>query len=549
MVDESGSVSAALMHLFYYQQGIFVDEAQPGSLLREVAAGVSVANPSSAQPPPWQHSAQALQEPPPESAATPWPQTLVSQVARAADGAGDGRDYGQPSGGSSAKVNALYERRAELKWCLETGSLRAQNEALESQVLKMQEDFIALQDEFKNMKESCGAKLESLSKALETQQAVTWAAEKRVICTEDLVRFHEEQRRLMAGHWKSQCQMKDERIRYLNLQLTEYTSDWSHSGAPRQTEASLSHELQCLQDRHGELRAHRARRGARLEGLGTRLAEARAEEQALREAEAEARAAACSSASSSQASRVPSEVAVASAGLRGQLRLLEEWREARELAAAAEGDLPWPHSCIWRDELDVRERQLEKITAQLDRTNNALHAAQAALAVQRARHEEMKSKHREAEVDFREGERQKARWQNHCLEFRRAEADLRRSLEARAPRAAGALSAAPAQAAGDSVLSSAIVASGGTALGHYLRGGVHPAGQPPQSGFLLEASRGGRHAGTGPPMQDRAAAVGRETRRLVTLQQHAEAQAADEAYGSGLSHAAEVARPFLTRPP
>merc|ERR1712187_330299 len=85
---------------------------------------------------------------------------------------------------------------------------------------------------------------------------------------------------------------------------------------------------------------------------------------------------------------------VGSASLRGKVELLRQILEKHEKREMHVAEPTWPHTCIWRDELDVRECQLEKITAELDRSNNALHAAQAALTQQRERHEEMKNKHR-----------------------------------------------------------------------------------------------------------------------------------------------------------
>jgi len=343
-----------------------------------------------------------------------------------------------------AKIRALRERCAELQWRVESSALRSENEALESQVLQMQEVFLALQEDFREMKDRFGVRLEELHKALEDQQGITTAAEKRVVCSEDLVRFHEEQRRLMAGHWKSLCQTKDERLRHLNLQLTEYTIDWQQVGVQKQTEASLSHELQCLQDRHGELISCRPCRRERTQEHEARLSEVRAEVFQLREAESEAKAAAqCRQAEQAQVP-CPMELHEAEATcseLRGQLQLLTEWEKQREddsprsvetFQTSADFNGPrsgvpsWPHTCIWRDELDVRERQLEKITAQLDRTNNALLAAQAALATQRARHEEMKTKHRVAEANWREGERRRNHWQREYLNLQRAESALRK---------------------------------------------------------------------------------------------------------------------------
>lgn len=450
-MDESGSVSSALMHLFYYQQGLFTEEeADSGpALLREVAGAPrspqleSTQPPSSApQSPPQTDSLQAGEQ----SSSTHFDTTLSSprapllptlasalapppsldELARDANNVGHSQSSSAAS--RAENIRTLRARRAELQWRLETGALRSENEVLECQVVRKHEETLALQDEFKEMKDRFGEQQESLKSSLKTQRAVTSTAERRVVCTEDLVRFHEEQRRLMAGHWKSQCHLKDERIRYLNLQLTEYTIDWQHLGMQRQTEASLSHELQCLQDRHGELKVEKLRRMAEHERLEIQLAEARIRLNELTEAEEQAQENAASS--SSQAAR---QLAATIAGRRGQLQLLAEWRQRREeQTPTASADPHWPHSCIWRDELDVRESQLEKITAQLDRTNNALHAAQVALGLQRARHEEMKSKHREAEAGLRESERKRALTQRSCLELQRAEAELRRALEQQA---------------------------------------------------------------------------------------------------------------------
>ncbi|CAK0872541.1 unnamed protein product, partial [Prorocentrum cordatum] len=212
------------------------------------------------------------------------------------------------------QLQALEARRAELQGRLEAGALRGENEALEGQVLQMQQDLFALQDRIRDRKGRFGERAEALSRALEAEQAVALEAERRLVCTEDLMRFHEEQRRLMSGHWRAQCELKDERIRALNLQLTEYTIDWQHLGAQRQTDASLSHELQCLQDRHRALAREAAACQASREGLAARLPEARAAEaELLREEAAAEEAAACSRAAGSRA-----EARETSAGGRGR---------------------------------------------------------------------------------------------------------------------------------------------------------------------------------------------------------------------------------------
>lgn len=429
--DPFGDPVATLMQLYDHQPGHWMHEAEPGTLLQQDAPLTGAPIASAISPTAARQSATArlpIQPLPSEQGTDAW--------GAAAD--------------SMAACNAATVRR--------------ENEELEGQVVRMSEEFFALQDELNEMKESCGERLESRNQALEAQQATVSCSERRAACAEDLVRFHEEQRRLMAGHWKSQCQMKDERIRYLNLQLTEYTIDWQQLGTQKQTEASLSHELQCLEDRHRQLRVHRTKRNADEETLAAKLEGARAEEAELQRAEIEARAAAQAAAgmagspreAGSRSSRrrrpedLPSEVQIVAARLRGQLELLKE-RQSSTTNDASSAVLPqlkgaegggqtdtgaaaceWRHGCIWRDELDVRENQLEKITVQLDKTNDALYVAQAALAVQRQKHEDIKAKCRDAEAAHRESERQRLQWQRQCLSFQRAKVDLQRAVDAHA---------------------------------------------------------------------------------------------------------------------
>jgi hypothetical protein len=410
MVQHPDSISDALMHLFYYQQGNLFDEAPDleddspsrlGLALRREAASHPTISPS-------QRSGAGTN-------------TMQAHLTTAGSSSPS-----SPSYASNANIRALQQRRDDLKRRLEQEALQVENEDLSRRVLHMQEEFGQEQEAFQEMKASLGEQLGALDRQLEAQQAVTSAAQKRVICTEDLIRFFEEQRRLMAGHWKAQCQLKDERIRALNLQLTEYTIDWQRLGTQKQTEASLTHELQCLQDRHTELLVEHERRKHRREQLSESLAEM--QESEAREEEEARQAASSGQASSNSPRSHVRELEACGAGLRCQLQLLEERRRTRE-AETQQLETAWPHSCIWRDELDVRERQLEKITSQLDRTNSALHAAQAALASQRHHHEDMKRRHRDAEAELREDERIRVRLKREYLELKRAEADLRKATE------------------------------------------------------------------------------------------------------------------------
>lgn len=421
------------------------------------------------------------------------------------------------SGVGAAGISILQARKADLKWRLESGMLQKENEALESQVRRMQEDFFALQEEIRQMKDRFGARLNSLGKALESQQTITSGAERRVICTEDLVRFYDEQRRLMAGHWKAECQRKDEKIRALNLQLTEYTTNWQQLGAKKQTEASLSHEMQCLQDRHDEL--SRCFQDSELCGreLCLRLAT-----ECLRNGAIVAQAP--NSFVKLAASVRHNEVA--NAQLRKRLRGLEDLRNNRangDSASSSTAGLAsavshfqvsskqrprWCHSCIWKDELDVRDDQLRKITEQWDRMNGALHAAQKALAQQRDRHEAMKIRHRDAEAELREGERSRARWQQQCMQLRQAHAELLRAAQLRDAgrgQASSKLDDSPTRRA----LPGRTRADSAPADCGSLRG---MGFTDDLTGVCLTAA-----AAKALPLQERIAAISRETQRLVAL--------------------------------
>eukprot|EP00929_Paragymnodinium_shiwhaense_P114884 TRINITY_DN83431_c0_g1_i1.p1 TRINITY_DN83431_c0_g1~~TRINITY_DN83431_c0_g1_i1.p1 ORF type:complete len:426 (-),score=132.96 TRINITY_DN83431_c0_g1_i1:72-1349(-) len=425
------------MHLFYYQQRLFDDETEPifrdgrGSSGREPGASSEVAAAPAAA------GRQARRD------SSPAPASIPAAVK-------------PPLESIDERIRQLEARRAEMQGKLEADALRRENERLESQVLHMQEDFVALQGEFQEMKERFSEELAALDKKNERQQADTGVAERRVCCTEDLVRFHEEQRRLLSQHWKAQCADKDERIRSLSVQLTDYTIDWQHLGTQRQTEASLSHEVHCLDDRHRELGRCLSRQNNAEERLRLHLEERKAEAAAeLTEAKASTcpQDAALSSESAGPATRLgaPSQQRTM---LRSKLGWLKRVRESWEGDAAAatssstaSSTPSWPHRCIWRDELDVREHQLEKIAAQFDKTNDARQLALEALAKQRGRHEELQRQHRDLEAELAESEPKRQVLQRRCSEVQRVEAELRKALEERGIKIPGDLggrsSAAP----------------------------------------------------------------------------------------------------------
>eukprot|EP00913_Durusdinium_trenchii_P016595 g15599.t1 len=83
-----------------------------------------------------------------------------------------------------------------------------------------------------------------------------------------------EEQQIAAEH----SSRRDESIRNLNRQLIEYSTDWQHLGHQRQTEAGLSHEHFCLEDRHRRLLEHQQLLGEHTERLEAQLAEVQTEE-------------------------------------------------------------------------------------------------------------------------------------------------------------------------------------------------------------------------------------------------------------------------------
>ncbi|CAE8678291.1 unnamed protein product, partial [Polarella glacialis] len=123
MVDGRASVSSALMHLFYYQQGLFSAEAEQSSIYPEEAE-TGWPRESQDAPPSLSHEAFAQSSAPPQEQGAP-SAASVERSSTAEDRARTGR--------------ALRARCAELQAKLEAGALREENQVLESNVLKMQE--------------------------------------------------------------------------------------------------------------------------------------------------------------------------------------------------------------------------------------------------------------------------------------------------------------------------------------------------------------------------------------------------------------------------
>merc|ERR1712012_1537743 len=110
------------------------------------------------------------------------------------------------------------------------------------------------------------------------------------------------------------------------------------------------------------------------------------------------------------------------AALLAQLQFLEK-RKSLTLTQPA-----FQHSCIWRDELAVREQQIAKIQFQSDRTGAAISDTQAELFLRRSRYEELRQEQRDAEVELRACEDRRTRWERIVTNVHRAQDLSRRAL-------------------------------------------------------------------------------------------------------------------------
>eukprot|EP00927_Polykrikos_kofoidii_P027513 TRINITY_DN2416_c3_g1_i1.p1 TRINITY_DN2416_c3_g1~~TRINITY_DN2416_c3_g1_i1.p1 ORF type:complete len:531 (-),score=110.84 TRINITY_DN2416_c3_g1_i1:217-1809(-) len=129
----------------------------------------------------------------------------------------------QLNGAEAALEEELKRQCAEFERCLRQNPLSFENKALEVQLVQMQDDFVSLQQDFKNMRAFLGQGLAEKTGQLEAQQRAAGTAEGHADCLHDLLYFHEEQGRLAGSYWQAQCEKRDDSIRFLTLKLQEYT--------------------------------------------------------------------------------------------------------------------------------------------------------------------------------------------------------------------------------------------------------------------------------------------------------------------------------------
>lgn len=331
----------------------------------------------------------------------------------------------------------LQRQISELEQQLQQDPLSFENEALQVQLVQMQDDNSSLQDDLRSTREHFTKRIADKQAQLEERARRASSAEGHADCLQGLLGFHEDNGLLAGSYWQAQCEKRDDSIRFLTLKLQEYTvpsaeywsrrrradedahgaamglsssgkptesSDCEGGSAPAQeqqrpadgqavplelspssaTKAS-SQAFEQLLRQHlqfcEELQVSEAEASAvqeELEACQLRSAGLRAKLECWKLAEDPAKLSEELKAARARVQKDDEEAESGPPGAEEEARLKEELRACQEALASVpgRGQLPsWAQRCAWRDELDLRAGQLERISLQFDATKRSLDAA------------------------------------------------------------------------------------------------------------------------------------------------------------------------------
>lgn len=127
----------------------------------------------------------------------------------------------------------LRRQCADLERQVRQDPLTFENEALEVQLVQMQDDYTSLLEDFRSMREYFGQQIAQLTSQLEDRSRAAGTAEGHADCLRELLQFHEDQGQLAGSYWRAQCEKRDDSIRFLALKLQEYTVPSAEYRAPR----------------------------------------------------------------------------------------------------------------------------------------------------------------------------------------------------------------------------------------------------------------------------------------------------------------------------
>lgn len=316
----------------------------------------------------------------------------------------------------------LQQRCIELEQRLQKDPLSFENEALEVQLTQMKDDYTSLQEDFKSMTEYFGRRIADLSSQLEERARAAGTAKGHADCLTGLLGFHEDNGELACSYWKAQCEKRNDSIRFLSLKLQEYTVPSSeyqtrrrsqkgsnevgdqetgnqskmpkpsdvttraasspvYSSPPsspttlrsspkssisnarsEQAMRALQRQLEALDHSHGQLCELVEKREARVQASTKEL-------QMLELS--------CAVLQPRNTTFSTVEVTETLQSLEAEVaKLQQEVCKSEQAINSADRKLPsLTRRCLWRDELDVRAGQLERISLQFDATKRSLDAA------------------------------------------------------------------------------------------------------------------------------------------------------------------------------
>ncbi|CAL1162112.1 unnamed protein product [Cladocopium goreaui] len=275
----------------------------------------------------------------------------------------------------------LLKQCAELEQLLRSDPLSFENEALEVQLQQIHADHAQLLEELKGTREFYGRRINDMTSQLEDRSRATCTAQGHADCLGDLLLFHEDNGTLAGSYWRTQCVKRDDSIRFLSLKLQEYTVNSAEYHKRRSASFSGDSEVEKTSAESPTLA-----RTASAPIQGVNQAAFKAAERAFK-ALNERHSGLCEELQRAEEQACKLEQAIETCELRcagldfasendeSHSDLKDEIRQCQDARASAHQLPSWALRCAWRDALDLRAAQLERVSAQLDSTKRSFDAA------------------------------------------------------------------------------------------------------------------------------------------------------------------------------
>ncbi|CAJ1362272.1 unnamed protein product [Effrenium voratum] len=294
---------------------------------------------------------------------------------------------------SNEEEDQLRQQCDALEQRLRQDSLSFENEALEVQLMQIEDDHAQLREELRSTREFYARRIAEMTAELEDRARVTCTAKGHADCLGALLVFHEDNGRLAGSYWQAQCEKRDDSIRFLSLKLQEYTVPSSEYRSRRPHAGSV---MASISEESSPVPSNSTNGASSSERPGVNPTALKAAERAF-QALSDRHASLCEAVQTAEENALETEQNIQACELRSAdldtlhvFTLLQgqptdeilplDAVQARVAACnevlASTRQLPdWSQRCAWRDELDIRAGQLERISLQFDTTKRSLDAA------------------------------------------------------------------------------------------------------------------------------------------------------------------------------